>query len=296
VLLPNLTDSLRKAKKEAVSHGMLVFDRTQRQLYYYDSLACEWVAANPIGIVHRDNGFAEIRPLNDSINKKSMSVGLHKDSVATAKLDVNGNVRVRGNLRVDKNLQVRANMRVAGNDTVQNNLRVGGATTLQGAATINNVLTVNGNINASNQSIQARTLNVDTVNAIAGNGVIPLRGIIMWSGNTPPDGWALCNGSNSTPDLRGRFIVGYNPADGDYNAIGNTGGEKRHTLTIDEMPSHQHPMWLKHSGTRFTGGGDANKLNEADESEGTPTGATGGDSAHENRPPYYVLAFIMRVR
>jgi hypothetical protein len=285
VLLPNLTDSLRKAKKEAVSHGMLVFDRTQRQLYYYDSLASEWVAANPIGIVHRDNGFAEIRPLNDSINKKSMSVGLHKDSVATAKLDVNGTVRVRENLRVDQNVQVHANLRV-------------------------------------NKSITAQ----DTIRAsvLEGFGITPVGGIIMWNGSpadfdntgkgnagSKVENWALCNGRNGTPDLQGRFIVGYKSSDGDYNSIGNTGGEKAHTLSIGEIPSHKHDVQdLGHTHSYITVGGtsgadpeDDTDMYSAVRSLSTSIGHAsiseqnvGGGAAHENRPPYYVLAFIMRVR
>ncbi|MCQ5065755.1 phage tail protein, partial [Alistipes putredinis] len=42
------------------------------------------------------------------------------------------------------------------------------------------------------------------------------------------------------PDLRGRFVVGYNVSDADYGSYGKGGGEKKHTLTVDEMPSHAH--------------------------------------------------------
>jgi microcystin-dependent protein len=122
----------------------------------------------------------------------------------------------------------------------------------------------------------------------------------MWSGTSAPNGWALCAGQtvngHTTPNLQGQFIVGYNPSDVDYNNTGKTGGEKTHTLTIAEMPSHNHKMWLKNSGNRFTGSGSANELNSASFNDGTSTDSTGGGAAHENRPPYYVLAFIMRVQ
>lgn len=36
---------------------------------------------------------------------------------------------------------------------------------------------------------------------------IPTGGIIIWSGSAVPDGWALCDGTNGTPDLRGRFVL-----------------------------------------------------------------------------------------
>jgi len=111
--------------------------------------------------------------------------------------------------------------------------------------------------------------------------------IKMWSGSVVPNGWALCNGSNGTPDLRDRFIVG----SGTTYSIGDTGGEASHTLTSDEMPSHTHPI-----GTSISSGSS----NTVDEEGGARdaeavTDATGGGSAHENRPPYYALAFLMRL-
>lgn len=47
-----------------------------------------------------------------------------------------------------------------------------------------------------------------TVSGVSNGASVPAGGIIMWSGATVPDGWALCNGENGTPDLRGRFIYG----------------------------------------------------------------------------------------
>ena len=67
----------------------------------------------------------------------------------------------------------------------------------------------------------------------------------MWSGTNIPAGWALCDGTQGTPDLRDRFIVG---AVGSY-ARGNTGGSSTHNhggatashvLTVAQMPSHNH--------------------------------------------------------
>lgn len=48
--------------------------------------------------------------------------------------------------------------------------------------------------------------------------------IVMWSGTEVPAEWALCDGQNGTPDLRGRFIVGQDPNSLEYNNIGNIGG------------------------------------------------------------------------
>ena len=53
----------------------------------------------------------------------------------------------------------------------------------------------------------------------ASTGTIPIGGIIIWSGSTGsvPGGWRLCNGSNGTPNLSGRFVVGYSASDSDYD-------------------------------------------------------------------------------
>lgn len=67
---------------------------------------------------------------------------------------------------------------------------------------------------------------------------VPVGGIILWSGllTDIPDGWALCNGLNGTPDLRDRFVVG---AGTSYNP-GGTGGANTVALSINEIPSHAH--------------------------------------------------------
>ena len=119
----------------------------------------------------------------------------------------------------------------------------------------------------------------------ADNGV-PIGCIIMWSGAIAniPNGWALCDGTNGTPDLRDKFVVG---AGTSYNP-GNTGGEVFHTLTIAEMPRHNHSH---NYVSRGYGEGNASSATEGSDA---PTSYTGGDQAHENRPPYYALAYIMR--
>jgi microcystin-dependent protein len=142
----------------------------------------------------------------------------------------------------------------------------------------------------------------------AGNGV-PKKGIIMWSGaiNEIPAGWALCDGVERTlpdgskitpPDLRDRFIVGA----GNIN-IGEIGGEATHILTIAEMPSHDHG-----GVTGTPNGSDGAYSSSADTSSGSSyhhanvtsshthnISAQGGGSAHNNLPPYYALAYIMKL-
>lgn len=160
-------------------------------------------------------------------------------------------------------------------------------------------------------------------------GGIPQGGIIMWSGaivDIPAD-WALCDGTNGTPDLRDMFVVG---AGGGY-AVGATGGEVSHVLNTSEMPEHNH------SGASGAGGGHGHSISDPGHYHGItsdnetdtpwPYGATGNNTdgtvntnsattgitvngvgdhthsvisqgsgaAHENRPPYYALAFIMKL-
>jgi hypothetical protein len=104
-------------------------------------------------------------------------------------------------------------------------------------------------------------------------------------------GFALCNGANGTPDLRGTFIVGLGT--GDYATIGNTGGEETHILTEDEMPNHSHNIAID---TSHDGDGGSTSVQGVDAQVGlVSTKTTGSDQPHENRPPYYVLAYVMKV-
>jgi hypothetical protein len=150
------------------------------------------------------------------------------------------------------------------------------------------------------------TVGIVTATTVSGNGTIPVGGIIMWSGTIAniPTGWALCNGSNSTPDLRNRFIVGatsdastgvtFNANTGTVSgayAPGNTGGETAHQLTIAELASHTHRFSQANEGVNS--GGAAVMDGPAPGTSFSPE-TIGGDDYHENRPPYYALAFIMR--
>ncbi|MGB7582035.1 MAG: hypothetical protein WBL85_06265 [Sedimentisphaerales bacterium] len=122
------------------------------------------------------------------------------------------------------------------------------------------------------------------------NGTLPSGVIVMWSGliASIPAGWALCDGNNGTLDLRDRFIVGA----GSSYSVGDTGGEAFHTLTIDEMPPHTH-SYRYWPGWYFSGSSEYGAKGSPDDSH--QTGSTGGGKPHENRPPYYALAYIMKL-
>ena len=153
-----------------------------------------------------------------------------------------------------------------------------------------------GSLVAGSMTVTNSGLKVD--GKVNGRGVIPVGGIIVWSGaaNQIPNGWALCNGKNGTPNLLDRFIVSVGES---YN-INARGGEATHVLSLAEMPRHNHQFV-------FTGADiDAdwhekdhffcqhNKYPEFSHEESTL--AVGGGMAHENRPPYYALCYIMRIR
>ena len=126
---------------------------------------------------------------------------------------------------------------------------------------------------------------------------VPTGCILLWYGaaNAIPSGFILCNGSNGTPDLRGKFVDGYHDGNGDYD-VGDTGGAETVTLTIAQIPSHKHTTNIdgQHvipggggSSYPYGGGGTyASRLFSMDN--------TGGGGAHENRPPFYALCYIMK--
>jgi microcystin-dependent protein len=188
----------------------------------------------------------------------------------------------------------------------------------------------NSNINVR------RNININSSNTnsyiFKGIGMAPIGMIAMWSGdeNGPGGCWALCDGDNETPDLRGKFIMSstysstltINGESTNYS-LGQTDGKQYVTLEDEEMPSHSHhgdTQDSQHShiielgdyddgnftgnpgqfppadaGTsKFTGGNWKTDSGGAHTHSYT-TDSSGGDLAHENRPSYYVLAFIMRI-
>jgi len=123
------------------------------------------------------------------------------------------------------------------------------------------------------------------------SGGIPSGGIIAWSGNETniPEGYALCDGTNGTPDLRDRFILGANS----NHAIGSIGGEETHLLTKSEMPAHSHSTYY---GTDSMGRYPYKESgNGSTSSLGLSTSSVGDNQPHNNMPPYYALCYIMKL-
>lgn len=136
--------------------------------------------------------------------------------------------------------------------------------------------------------------------------LMPKGAIVMWSGATDaiPTGWALCNGDKGTPNLSGRFIVGVGKSSNgetDYK-LNKTGGKEKVLLKANEcaLPEHRHgldPQTIKYGGTKTVtvattfGTEDSSGTEYSNEYEKQLA-----DSPHENLPPYYVLAYIMKVK
>lgn len=114
----------------------------------------------------------------------------------------------------------------------------------------------------------------------------------MWSGSIAsiPQGWALCDGNNNTPDLTDRFIVGA----GTSYSVDETGGENTVVLTTGQLPAHSHSVLLKTGASSGSLNIGATSFSHSTTSLQS-TGTQGSNQAHENRPPYYALAFIMKV-
>ena len=150
-------------------------------------------------------------------------------------------------------------LNIDGKGTFSGDISGSGELYVSESATISGSLTVNSIADASSASnynflVQENNSLVKQVNAAP----IPQGGIIMWSGTISniPSGWSLCNGSNGTPDLRNKFVVGAhsdlsgeaktNIQGGQYTKTGgdishNHGGDTDdHTLTTSQIPSHTH--------------------------------------------------------
>ena len=181
------------------------------------------------------------------------------------------------------------------------------------------------------------TLNVPNISG-NGSGLSGIEAfvtgmIILWYGNTGniPTGFVLCDGNNSTPDLRDRFVVGA----GSGYSPNNTGGSSSVTLSTSQLPSHNHSVSVSGTTSNKSLTGDITKISECYNVAGgatgvftkkgtgnspvtgaasnSPTAGVDFDASHdhtftasgtsgnqgsgvaiENRPPYYALCYIMK--
>jgi microcystin-dependent protein len=93
------------------------------------------------------------------------------------------------------------------------------------------------------------------------------------------------------PNTKGRFLVGYDPGNADYNDLTSlkVGGLKEVTLTLNQIPPHTHTS-VVNSGNIAAGGSSVSPVGAGN------TGSAGGGEPHENRPPYLTSNYIIRVK
>jgi hypothetical protein len=180
--------------------------------------------------------------------------------------------------------------------------------TVNGNLTVGSTLTANSSVGTAGQALLSR-----------GAGLSPEWGaafvsgmIMLWSGSiaSVPSGWLLCDGSNSTPDLRNRFVVGA----GSTYAVNATGGSAdaivvahTHTGTTASNGNHTHDTNQRDvsgcyesascSGSNVDTGTSGDRVLTKSAGAHThtfTTNSTGSSGTNANLPPYYALAYIMK--
>jgi len=304
-LLPRM-DAQRRSEIIDPALGLVVYDTDYDMLFVFNENESSgtWFGTTPFryytnsSTASTNNVFTDPQVGNVVIGLSSSSNTLE----TAAKLNVHGSLRV-------------GEVPSASSDVPDNGLYVSGQSRLDGG------LDVRGTVGTTSGG--SKTSDGYYLTTFYGKGAVPVGGIIMWSGTTPPDGWALCNGSSGTPNLSGRFIV----ASGGGYSYGSTGGESSVTLTASEIPKHTHSVTA--SGTAASNGSHNHSTNSPDHYRqddagddeyaggdgrahrastdydgahvhtvtvsGTAAQQSSGGSSHENRPPFYALAFIMRI-
>jgi microcystin-dependent protein len=305
LLTPSMTTAGRMAMTTGsnnVADGLVVFDADHHLLYCYNGWLNKWVALSPLVLSS---------PTTAATNYPSGVISTPISSVATTY-----------SLAINKTNPSHV-LDVVGSATVSGSIASGSM--------------VSAPVVSSNTLFSNNIL----VSGFAYNALVPAGTIVMWSGANVPNGWVVCDGTNGTPDLRGRFIVCAGQATaatvaGDTTpnyTLNSKGGVNSHTLSIAELPRHQHEAATNNANILVSGGSHAHNVTPNGQGTGaqraggnsgglasdspatistatsTHTHATnefsgkvgdGGGSGlnnqgHENRPAFYVLQFIMKL-
>lgn len=180
----------------------------------------------------------------------------------------------------------------------------------------NEIMQINKNINKMEENISILSPNM------LYSGII-----VAFNGSIIPTGWNICDGTNNTPDLRGRFILSSGSGnDLTIRTINDIGGSENHLLSVDELPGHLHNGITSSNGAHIhsingnsinigliNNDNNTNIVTCINETMNTKslegiisnsnglhthtftTSITGGNKQHNNMPPFYVLAYIMKI-
>ena len=333
-LIPRMNSTQRNAMSSngnTPAHSLLVFDTDKDKYFYFDNTVNKWTIINPwYSDANNKIGYRDINAncqidFNPTGGSKAFRVYSSYSGV------VSDSMKFQSEFIFDDYL--------IGKSGIKFNAKVGGGDFILMKAYYNDqpVMTLknNGNMGLgyTNPSKKlevrgdAQSSGEMKADKFVGKGTIPIGGIIIWTGSISsiPTGWALCDGSNSTPDLRDRFIIG---GGGNY-AKDSIGGAEAVALTTAQIPAHSHTgttnskgfhnhMLLRHEeengGSNSVayhsniGGDDQYQLrghsssanvwntsSNGDHTHSLELYHNGGGQAHENRPPYYALSYIIRV-
>ena len=212
-------------------------------------------------------------------------------------LSVTGNATVGGTLGVGGTLTYEdvTNIDSVGLITARSGMKIGPTAGVAGTFFADGSYVTAGIITATNVSVASSV----TAATFHGNGAnltgiqgIPSGVIMMWSGaaDAIPSGFVLCNGQNSTPDLRNRFVVGAT----DTYSVGATGGATSTNAVLGSVVvytgTEDNPNQVQDASSSYNG---INNKNSRDRHQhGTDINHT-----HSNiptLPPYYALCYIMK--
>lgn len=181
-------------------------------------------------------------------------------------------------------------------------------------------------VNAQEPAINDTNLNQmqlnieNAINAQVSGDTLPVACIVPFTSDTVPENWLLCDGQavsrtdyallfsiigttygvgdGSTtfnlPNLKGRVAVGKDSTQTEFDTLGETGGEKTHTLTVEEMPTHDHGIGLVGIGSGPYGYNVSSLSIGSSQSE--KTSVTGSGQAHNILQPYQVTNYIIKAR
>lgn len=324
LLIPRMSSLNRRQNIANPANSLLVYDITEKAFYFRETTANKWTILNPWDQTDTE----AIDDIYTHSDVKNVGIGT---STPGSKLSVAGNLAVGAGVANTATTPTNGAL-IQGNVHLQSNLGIGAAPTanrlhVQGNAMITG--TISADEFALNQNGHGPVPAGGIIMWSGAPNAIPV-GYVLCNGGTYLDKDGV---NRTTPNLSGKFVVGYDastlatpvviaPNDTNrrvnYGAVGNSGGENFHTLIIDQLPTHNHGGITAGTGahthtyidyyrnTTSDGGGGGLSTRawdgfQSDTRTTTGTGnhshtinADGKDQPHENRPPYYVIAYIMK--